>query len=148
MLLRHSGDEDNPRILGTLNEQTPDWLSFFFFTYFTDRDGKFQFASVKESAFDPFSRTCDFMLKEEAHHMFVGASGIARVVQRTAELMQEHDTDEINPYGGIDLSTLQRYLNFHYKRVPRPVRGRDLHQRGEPLRSVHQGPVPRGAARR
>lgn len=114
MLLRHSGDEDNPRILGTLNEQTPDWLSFFFFTYFTDRDGKFQFASVKESAFDPFSRTCDFMLKEEAHHMFVGASGIARVVQRTAELMQEHDTDEINPYGGIDLSTLQRYLNFHY----------------------------------
>jgi benzoyl-CoA 2,3-dioxygenase component B len=54
------------------------------------------------------------MLKEEAHHMFVGASGIARVVQRTVELIKAHDTDDINPFGGIDVSTLQRYLNFHY----------------------------------
>ena len=95
MLERHSGDADHPRILGAFNEPTPDWLSFFFFTYFTDRDGKFQLASLRESAFDPLSRTCDFMLKEEAHHMFVGASGIARVVQRTVELMKEHDTDDV-----------------------------------------------------
>jgi len=114
LLERHSGDTDNPRILGAFNEPTPDWLSFFFFTYFTDRDGKFQLASLRESAFDPLSRTCDFMLKEEAHHMFVGASGIARVVQRTVELMREHDTEDISPYGGIDVATLQRYLNFHY----------------------------------
>ncbi|MEM8902524.1 MAG: benzoyl-CoA 2,3-epoxidase subunit BoxB [Actinomycetota bacterium] len=114
MLERHSGDADNPRILGAFNEQTPDWLSFFFFTYFTDRDGKFQLASLRESAFDPLSRTCDFMLKEEAHHMFVGASGIGRVVQRTVELMQEHDTAEIGPFGGVDVGMLQRYLNFHY----------------------------------
>lgn len=46
--------------------------------------------------------------------MFVGASGIARVVQRTVDLMREHDTDEVRPYGGIDVATLQRYLNFHY----------------------------------
>ena len=114
MLSRHSGDSDNPRILGAFNEPTPDWLSFFFFTYFTDRDGKFQLASLRESAFDPLSRTCDFMLKEEAHHMFVGASGIARVVQRTVDLMTEHDTAEVSPFGGIDVATLQRYLNFHY----------------------------------
>ena len=113
MLERHSGDHDHPRILGAFNEPTPDWLSFFFFTYFTDRDGKFQLASLRESAFDPLSRTCDFMLKEEAHHMFVGASGVARVVQRTVELMKEHDTDDVAPFGGIDVSTLQRYLNFH-----------------------------------
>ena len=113
MLERHSGDHDHPRILGAFNEPTPDWLSFFFFTYFTDRDGKFQLASLRESAFDPLSRTCDFMLKEEAHHMFVGASGIARVVQRTVELMKRHDTDHVAPLGGIDVSTLQRYLNFH-----------------------------------
>jgi benzoyl-CoA 2,3-dioxygenase component B len=89
-------------------------LSFYFFTYFTDRDGKFQLASLRESAFDPLSRTCEFMLREEAHHMFVGATGIGRVVQRTVELMKEHDTDDIRPHGGIDAATLQRYLNFHF----------------------------------
>jgi benzoyl-CoA 2,3-epoxidase subunit B len=114
MLMRHSGDVDSPRILGAFNEPTPDWLSFYMFTYFTDRDGKFQLASLRESAFDPLSRTCDFMLKEEAHHMFVGASGVARVVDRTIELTKQHDTDDIRAYGGIDVATLQRYLNFHF----------------------------------
>ncbi len=114
LLERHSGDQDHPRILGAFNEPTPDWLSFFFFTYFTDRDGKFQLACLRESAFDALSRTCDFMLKEEAHHMFVGASGVARVVQRSVELMEQHDTADIGPHGGIDVATLQRYLNFHY----------------------------------
>jgi benzoyl-CoA 2,3-dioxygenase component B len=114
MLERHAGDEDNPRILGAFNEPTPDWLSFFFFTYFTDRDGKFQLASLRESGFEPLGRTCEFMLKEEAHHMFVGAAGVGRVVQRTVQLMQEHGTDDIGPHGGIDLATLQRYLNLHY----------------------------------
>jgi benzoyl-CoA 2,3-dioxygenase component B len=111
---RHSGDVDNPRILGAFNEPTADWLSYFFFTYFTDRDGKFQLASLSESAFDPLSRTCQFMLREEAHHMFVGTSGVGRVVQRTAELMKRHDTYDIRSFGGIDVATLQRYLNFHY----------------------------------
>jgi benzoyl-CoA 2,3-dioxygenase component B len=114
LLERHSGDADNPRILGAFNEPTPDWLSFFMFTYFTDRDGKFQLASLRESAFDPLSRTCDFMLKEEAHHMFVGATGVGRVVQRTVDLMKEHDTADVGEHGGIDVATLQRYLNFHY----------------------------------
>ncbi len=114
MLDRHSGDPDNPRILGAFNEETPDWLSFFMFTYFTDRDGKYQLASLRESAFDPLSRTCDFMLKEEAYHMFVGATGVGRVVARSVELMREHDTDDVHPYGGINLDVLQKYLNFHY----------------------------------
>lgn len=114
MLLRHSGDADNPRILGAFNEQTPDWLSFYFFTYFTDRDGKYQLASLAESSFDPLARTCDFMLKEEAHHMFVGATGIGRVARRTVDLMKEHDTDDVAPYGGMNIDLLQRYLNFHY----------------------------------
>ena len=114
LLERHSGDPDNPRILGAFNEPTPDWLSFFLFTYFTDRDGKFQLASLRESAFDPLSRTCEFMLKEEAHHMFVGASGVARVAQRTVELMKQHDTADVSPYGGVSVDVLQRYLNLHY----------------------------------
>jgi len=33
MLERHSGDPDKPRILEAFNEETPDWLSFFMFTY-------------------------------------------------------------------------------------------------------------------
>ena len=84
------------------------------FTYFTDRDGKFQLASLAESGFDPLSRTCKFMLTEEAHHMFIGETGVGRVVQRTCDLMNEHDTDDIRQYGGIDLNTLQKYLNFHF----------------------------------
>src|SRR3954467_10463133 len=114
MLERHSGDAGRPRILGAFNEPTPDWLSFFFFTYFTDRDGKYQLASLRESAFDPLSRTCEFMLKEEAHHMFVGAAGVGRVVQRTVELMRAHDTDDVQPHGGVNLGVLQKYVNFHY----------------------------------
>ncbi len=114
LLERHSGDVDRPRLLEAFNKQTPDWLSFYFFTYFTDRDGKFQLHALAESAFDPLARTTQFMLKEEAHHMFVGATGIGRVVRRSAELMRAHDTDEVFEQGGIDLATIQRYLNAHY----------------------------------
>ena len=84
------------------------------FTYFTDRDGKYQLGTLKESAFDPLSRTCEFMLKEEAHHMFVGTTGVDRVVARTAELMREHDTEDVAPHGGIPLDVIQKYVNFHY----------------------------------
>jgi benzoyl-CoA 2,3-epoxidase subunit B len=114
LLRRNSGSEDSPRILGAFNEETPDWLSFFMFTYFTDRDGKYQLGTLKESAFDPLSRTCEFMLKEEAHHMFVGTTGVDRVVQRAAQLMVEHDTDDAAEHGGIGLDVFQKYLNFHY----------------------------------
>ncbi len=117
LLERTSGSEDNPRILGAFNEKTPDWLAFFMFTYFTDRDGKFQLAALSESAFDPLARTTKFMLTEEAHHMFVGESGVSRVVQRTAQVMNELKTDDpkrLREAGVIDLPTVQRYLNFHY----------------------------------
>jgi benzoyl-CoA 2,3-dioxygenase component B len=83
------------------------------FTFFTDRDGKFQLASLAESAFDPLSRTVQFMLREEAHHMFIGTTGIGRVVQRTCELMREHG-DDVRRHGGIELPLIQRYLNLHY----------------------------------
>jgi benzoyl-CoA 2,3-epoxidase subunit B len=114
LLERRSGSADNPRILGAFNERTPDWLSFFMFTHFTDRDGKFQLASLAESGFDPLSRTCRFMLTEEAHHLFVGETGIGRIIARSCQLMKEHRTDRIGDYGGIDLAILQKYLNFHF----------------------------------
>lgn len=117
LLERRSGDVDNPRILNAFNEKTPDWLSFFMFTYFTDRDGKFQLASLAESGFDPLARTCRFMLTEEAHHMFVGESGVGRTIQRTVDVMNELKTDDpalLRAAGVIDLPTIQRYLNFHF----------------------------------
>jgi benzoyl-CoA 2,3-epoxidase subunit B len=114
LLHRNSGSVDAPRILGAFNEETPDWLSFFMFTYFTDRDGKYQLGTLKESGFDPLSRTCEFMLKEESHHMFVGTTGVDRVVARTAQLMTEHDTDDVTAHGAIPLPIIQKYINFHY----------------------------------
>jgi len=115
LLARHSGDANKPRILTTFNEPMTDWLSFFCFTYFTDRDGKYQLKSFAESAFDPLSRTCRFMLTEEAHHMFVGETGISRVVKRALEVMKELGTDDparIRAHGAVDLPTLQKYLNY------------------------------------
>ncbi len=114
MLMRHAGDEDKPRILEAFNVPTKDWLSFFMFTFFQDRDGKFQLSSLAESGFDPLSRSCRFMLTEEAHHMFVGENGLGRVVLRSAQLSAENDTLEIQKYGGIPLPMIQKWMNFHF----------------------------------
>ncbi|MGB3406057.1 MAG: benzoyl-CoA 2,3-epoxidase subunit BoxB [Jannaschia sp.] len=120
MLRRSSGSDDAPRMLGAFNEETPDWLSFFMFTYFTDRDGKMQLESLAQSGFDPLSRTCRFMLTEEAHHMFVGETGVGRVIQATLDVMTRFgitdptDTAAIRKHGVIDLPTIQKKLNLHY----------------------------------
>ena len=120
LLVRSSGSEEAPRMLGAFNEETPDWLSFFMFTYFTDRDGKMQLESLAQSGFDPLSRTCRFMLTEEAHHMFVGETGVGRTIQATLDAMAKHgitdpyDINSIRSYGVIDLPTIQKKLNLHY----------------------------------
>ena len=120
LLSRRSGDENRPRLLGAFNEETPDWLSFFMFTFFTDRDGKMQLESLAQSGFDPLSRTTRFMLTEEAHHMFVGISGISRVIQKTCSAMKEagiedpNEIEKIRSLGVIDLPTIQKKANFHY----------------------------------
>ena len=120
LLRRSSGSDEAPRMLGAFNEETPDWLSFFMFTYFTDRDGKMQLESLAQSGFDPLSRTCRFMLTEEAHHMFVGETGVGRVIQATVEAMNKagisdpYDINKIRDLGVIDLPTIQKKLNLHY----------------------------------
>ena len=119
LLERRSADADKPRILGAFNEATPDWLTFFMFTYFTDRDGKMQLEALAQSGFDPLSRSCRFMVTEEAHHMFVGETGVGRVIQRTCEAMTEagitdpNDIEAVRALGVIDLPTLQKKINFH-----------------------------------
>jgi benzoyl-CoA 2,3-dioxygenase component B len=120
LLRRSSGSQEAPRMLGAFNESTPDWLSFFMFTYFTDRDGKMQLESLAQSGFDPLSRTCRFMLTEEAHHMFVGETGVGRVIERTCAAMKAAGIDDpfdiqrIRELGVIDLPTIQKKLNLHY----------------------------------
>ena len=117
LLQRRSGDANKPRILTAFNEKTSHWLAYYMFTFFTDRDGKFQLAALAESGFDPLARTTKFMLTEEAHHMFIGESGIARVLQRTCEVMRAQnltDPAHVRAQGLIDLEALQRFVNFHY----------------------------------
>ncbi|MFN7130475.1 MAG: benzoyl-CoA 2,3-epoxidase subunit BoxB [Myxococcales bacterium] len=114
LLQRRSGNQDRPRILGAFNEPIADWLSFFMFTMFTDRDGKYQLLALAESGLDPLSRTTRFMLTEEAHHMFVGETGVRRVVQRSCELTKQSKSGDPRELGGIDIPTIQKYLNLWY----------------------------------
>jgi benzoyl-CoA 2,3-dioxygenase component B len=107
-------------MLGAFNEETPDWLSFFMFTFFTDRDGKMQLESLAQSGFDPLSRSCRFMLTEEAHHMFVGETGVGRTIERTCQAMKlagitdPYDVSRVRELGVIDLPLIQKKLNMHY----------------------------------
>jgi len=112
LLHRRSGNADHPRILGTFNEPCEDWLSFLCFTMFTDRDGKFQLLALAESGFDPLARTCRFMLTEEAHHMFVGQTGVGRVIEKTLTVMRDHPDRDVRDFGAIPVEIIQKYINF------------------------------------
>jgi benzoyl-CoA 2,3-dioxygenase component B len=114
LLERRSGNPDKPRILEAFNQPCDDWLNFYSFTMFTDRDGKYQLSALAESGFEPLARTCKFMLTEEAHHMFVGDTGLSRVVRRTAQLMKQNPNEEVREAGGIPLEIIQKYINFWF----------------------------------
>ncbi len=111
LLVRCSGNPDTPRMLDAFNKPVEDWLAFFAFATFMDRDGKYQLGALAESGFDPLSRTTRFMLTEEAHHLFVGEAGLGRIVQRTAELMKQDPNEEVERLGGIPLDIIQKYIN-------------------------------------
>jgi benzoyl-CoA 2,3-dioxygenase component B len=90
------------------------------FTFFTDRDGKMQLHALAQSGFDPLSRTCRFMLTEEAHHMFIGQSGVGRIIEATCAAMNKagiddpYDVQRVRALGVIDLPTLQKRANLHF----------------------------------
>ena len=111
LLLRRSGNPDTPRILEAFNEPIENFFDFFCFAMFADRDGKYQLAALSESGFAPLAQTTQFMLTEEAHHLFVGETGIQRVIQRTVELMQQSSNEDVTELGGIPLEIIQRYFN-------------------------------------
>jgi benzoyl-CoA 2,3-dioxygenase component B len=115
LLERRSGNDDKPRILEAFNEPIETWLDFYMFAMFTDRDGKSQLMALSESSLDPLSRTTRFMLTEEAHHMFVGESGVSRILERTCQLMKQSGySEDVRKLGGIDLPTIQKHLNLWF----------------------------------
>ncbi len=114
LLQRRSGDPDKPRILGAFNQACDHWLSFFAFAMFTDRDGKYQLAALAESGFNPLARTTQFMLTEEAHHLFVGETGLDRIVRRSAELQMKDPDGDVRRQGGIDFDLIQRTINYWF----------------------------------
>ncbi|MBX7081457.1 MAG: benzoyl-CoA 2,3-epoxidase subunit BoxB [Nannocystaceae bacterium] len=111
LLERRSGNPDKPRVLATFNDPCEHWLSFFAFTMFTDRDGKFQLSALRESGFDPLARSCEFMLTEEAFHLFVGETGLERIILRSAELSMQDPNGDARGQGGIGFDTVQRAVN-------------------------------------
>jgi benzoyl-CoA 2,3-epoxidase subunit B len=86
---------EGSRLLGAFNQPVDNWLDFFTYTCFIDRDGKFQLTMLHRSAFAPLSRSMGPMLKEEGFHLFTGQSGLLRVVKA----------------GKIPVEILQKYLN-------------------------------------
>jgi len=86
---------ENKRLLGAFNVDVDNWMDFYTFTDFVDRDGKFQLQMLKYSAFAPLGRSMSYMLREEAFHMGTGNDGIRRVVEA----------------GVIPAWLIQKYLN-------------------------------------
>jgi len=86
---------ENKRLLGAFNVDVDNWMDFFTYTDFVDRDGKFQLQMLKYSAFAPLGRSMSYMLREEAFHMGTGNDGLRRIVQA----------------GAIPAWLIQKYLN-------------------------------------
>lgn len=86
---------DNKRLLGAFNVDVDNWMDFFTYTDFVDRDGKFQLQMLKYSAFAPLGRSMSYMLREEAFHMGTGNDGLRRIVEA----------------GVIPTWLIQKYLN-------------------------------------
>jgi benzoyl-CoA 2,3-dioxygenase component B len=83
------------RLLGSFNEPVKNWLDFFTYTQFVDRDGKFQLTMLSHSSFAPLARSVAAMLKEEFFHMFTGNTGLTRIVRA----------------GKIPIPLVQKYFN-------------------------------------
>src|SRR5262252_7415950 len=88
------------------------WAMVYLLHRFSDRDGKYQLAALAQSGFDPLARTTRFMLTEEAHHLFVGETGVDRIVQRCAELMASGKDPRAS--GAVPFELIQKYINLWF----------------------------------
>jgi benzoyl-CoA 2,3-epoxidase subunit B len=109
---------ENKRLLGAFNVDVDNWMDFFTYTDFVDRDGKFQLQMLKYSAFAPLGRSMSYMLREEAFHMGTGNDGLARVVKAgkvPAWLMQKYLNKWIS--GSYDLFGTDHSSSAHWAYV-------------------------------
>ena len=83
------------RLLGSFNAPVKNWLDFFTYTQFVDRDGKFQLTMLSHSGFAPLAQSVTAMLKEESFHMFTGNTGLTRIARA----------------GKIPVPVIQKYFN-------------------------------------
>ena len=83
------------RLLGSFNAPVNNWLDFFTYTEFVDRDGKYQLTMLSHSSFAPLAESVTAMLKEEFFHMFTGHTGLTRILRA----------------GKIPLPIMQKYFN-------------------------------------
>jgi benzoyl-CoA 2,3-dioxygenase component B len=83
------------RLLGSFNAPVNNWLDFFTYTEFVDRDGKYQLTMLSHSSFAPLAESVTAMLKEEFFHMFTGHTGLTRILRA----------------GKIPLPIVQKYFN-------------------------------------
>ena len=86
---------ENKRLLKAFNDPVQNWLDFYTYTDFVDRDGKFQLTMLSYSGFAPLASSMIPMLKEESFHLGTGHDGLRRVLKA----------------GKIPVPIVQRYLN-------------------------------------
>lgn len=86
---------DQKRLLGAFNQDVDNWLDFFTYTDFVDRDGKYQLTMLSFSGFEPLAASMTPMLKEESFHLGTGQDGMKRIVKA----------------GVIPLDVVQKYIN-------------------------------------
>jgi benzoyl-CoA 2,3-dioxygenase component B len=79
-LLERRADKKE-RLLGAFNEPVEDWIDFFTFTAFVDRDGMYQLKMLSHSGFEPLSGSMGPMLNEESFHLLTGLSGLQRILR-------------------------------------------------------------------
>jgi benzoyl-CoA 2,3-dioxygenase component B len=86
---------ENKRLLKAFNDPVQNWLDFYTYTDFVDRDGKFQLTMLSYSGFAPLASSMIPMLKEESFHLGTGHDGLRRVLKA----------------GKIPVPVIQKYLN-------------------------------------
>jgi benzoyl-CoA 2,3-epoxidase subunit B len=86
---------NNSRLLDSFNQPVRNWLDFFTYTSFIDRDGKYQLNMLSRTAFAPLGRSVLPMLQEEAYHLAQGNMGLMRIVRA----------------GQIPFPIIQKYFN-------------------------------------
>lgn len=89
-LLERSADRSE-RLLQAFNEPVEDWVDFFTYTSFVDRDGMYQLRMLSHSSFGPLARSTGPMLNEESFHLLTGLTGLQRILRAgkvPAEIVQ------------------------------------------------------------